>query len=73
MEIAIPAAALALLYMTSNDDDDDNSEKINKETFRNNTTALPNANTPLINFPVEDKEELKTDVRHYELSNSTVV
>jgi len=73
MEIAIPAAALALMYMTANDNDNnDNSQKLSRETFKNNTTSLPNTNTPLINFPVEDKEELKKDIRHYELSNSTV-
>ena len=58
IELAIPTVALGLLYMSSTE------KNVKKESFQ--------TSPPQKNYPVEDKEELKKDVRHYELSNSTV-
>ena len=66
-EIAIPMAALGAMYILSNK----NKEKKAKEQFLANRNNLPNTNTPVSNFPVEDFEENRNVVNKYSGAQNT--
>ena len=63
-EIAIPLAVLGAMYIISNKNEKikPNNSKILKN-FKNNT--LPNVKKPVVNYPVEKKDDLlnETNVR----------
>ena len=58
MEV-IPLAVLAGLYVLAN------NKTERKESFRPRRRALPNTNTPVRNFPVENKEEIMNHLNYY--------
>ena len=63
-EIAIPLAALGVMYIVSNQK---NKKDNLKEVFSNmhKRQNLPNTNKPVKNFPVLDRKELENNVQDY--------
>lgn len=63
-EIAIPLAALGVMYIVSNQK---NKKDNLKEVFSNmhKRKSLPNTNKPVKNFPVLDRKELENNVQDY--------
>lgn len=70
-EVAVPLAALGLMYILSNQK---NNKKDNlKEAFSqlHRKSRLPNMNRPVKNFPKIDREELEKNVNDYEGKKNT--
>ena len=72
MEIAIPIVVLGGMYVLSNQDAKDKETAQSKEGFIADRTtpkvqydALPNTNTPIINFPVGEPSEVKQNPNYY--------
>ena len=67
MEVAIPLIALGSMYVISNQ----NKEK-EKENFigvHNTSRALPNTNTRIQNYPIENKNAVKRNILSYSGAN----
>merc|ERR1711871_3250 len=67
-EIAIPVAALGLMYILSNKDKKKNIESF--ETSRKTYNKLPNTQVPVVNYPVETYSELKEHPSGYNKPNN---
>lgn len=63
-EIAIPLAALGVMYIVSNQK---NKKDNLKEVFSNmhKRNNLPNVNKPVKNYPILDRKELEDNVNDY--------
>ena len=60
MEVLLPIGAMLGLYVMANQD---TSRK--RQGFRGRRSRLPNTNTPVRNYPVENKEAVMNNINHY--------
>jgi hypothetical protein len=67
-EIAIPIAALGVMYILSNKDKNKTVETF--ETSRSTPSKIPNTSTPVVNYPIETYNELKDNPSHYREPNN---
>ena len=74
MEIALPIVALGAMYVVSNQKKEKKSHNSHKEGFDNVSAkmqkTLPNTTTPAINYPVQNKEEIKHAPDYYPSPNA---
>ena len=69
-EVAIPIAALGVMYILSNKNKDKTVETFETSRRPNKNMKLPNTDNPVVNFPVETYSELKTNPSRYEKPNN---
>ena len=67
-EIAIPIAALGVMYILSNKDKKKTVESF--ETSRTTPSKIPNTTIPVVNYPIETYDELKDNPSHYNEPNN---
>merc|ERR1711968_423666 len=65
-EIAIPVAALGLMYILSNKKKNIESFETSRKTYN----KLPNTQVPVVNYPVETYSELKEHPSRYNKPNN---